>query len=187
MKGRARQEESAFYQICDVDNDYQSLEISEDLVNDFLSLRQSTAISELKRRRYESTAHMSSYDAELRAAELGYYSTDLAFITLKDAQSLLHRYIMATPMEPCARSSRASMEAYLPAYDENAGSLYLPLHLASIVDRKITFPVGAKEDKAYLESCCIQENVLPSKLWSSGHMVQSGQKISHRKNVLAMM
>lgn len=76
-------------------------------------------------------------EPELAALRQGFFKADHGVVDLHSARSLLCRYALSVPMDPFARSSKDTLLAHMPDFQDN--SIILPSHLPARI-RTVTLP-----------------------------------------------
>ena len=136
MKGRARQKDAKFFVFHDTKLPASKSRISlssaqamERRVQDFIEMHSQRSVIPLRSThiREDDWEACEPRHEELVALETGSYRIDRGTVDVLSAKSLLNRYNLSVPLDPFARSSRESLLAHMPVYDEN--QLILPSHL----------------------------------------------------------
>lgn len=100
----------------------------------------------------DSILYQELSSEELAVLKNGSYTAELGAVFLNSAKSLLYRFALSQPIDWVTRSSKRSLQAYLPLFDEACNQLSLPAYCgAGNGLRSISLPVSVhhnpKKDK----------------------------------------
>jgi endoribonuclease Dicer len=169
MKGRARQKSAKFYFF---ENDHVAGLNTKDASR--LEKRIENAVANESRKQEENYRGSSSglafldvtQNQELSTEELfvlrnGSYTAELGAVFLNSAKSLLYRFALSQPIDWVTRSSKRSLQSYLPFFDEQCNQLTLPaycgagngLRSISLPETTLVMPKKDKQKMLALIAC----------------------------------
>lgn len=142
MKGRARQKDAKFYvfQNCDPETRGKHMTLSmaqeiEKRVSDFIETREASVLPRSLITPKLGSAflqgNLKTFSDEEIAVEQREYKAPSGMVDLCDSRSLLNRYTLSIPMEPCSRSTKEILLLHMPVFEDHR--LFLPAHLPSSV------------------------------------------------------
>jgi len=148
MKGRARQKNAKFFVFHNTTEEqaksFLHLSSAQDLerrVHCFIDRKsKSDMLDYTQGERSDSTSDehgQAPSNVELAALEAGMYTVENGRVDLHSAKSLLNRYALSVPLDPFSRTSRESLFAHMPFFEEHR--VILPSHIPNHV-RTVSLP-----------------------------------------------
>ena len=166
MKGRARHKDACLYVFCPSSEmettplTLTSAQHVEERVQRFLS-RECRPVTGASASPVAATRSYSghSLEAEMLAADAGFYRSRFGYLSTTTAKSVLHRFALSQPIDDFARTSKASLRAHLPLFSED--SLILPaccssppgLRVVYLSEKHMHLPKKAREGILSLMAC----------------------------------
>jgi hypothetical protein len=157
MKGRARQKNAKFFVFHNRTEEqaksFLHLSSAQDMerrVHQFLNRKSQRKMQSLASHRgsRDENEEAHALPAEIAAVEAGCYEVQNGRVDLHSAKSLVNRYALSLPLDTFSRSSKQSLFAHMPVYEEDR--VLLPSHLPNafrVVNLPEKYRQASKKEK----------------------------------------